>query len=96
MALRVYKYGEKVLRQKSQPVLLVTDELRRLSEEMLELMYDTMTFDFSSSCSNMLDVVIRDQLRPLLSTGEKVAPTVKAWKDKVSNSLITINTNMNA
>lgn len=41
MALRVYKYGEKVLRQKSQPVLLVTDELRRLSEEMLELMYDT-------------------------------------------------------
>ena len=66
------------------------------SKEMLELMYDTMTFDFSSSCSNMLDVVIRDQLRPLLSTGEKVAPTVKAWKDKVSNSLITINTNMNA
>ena len=41
MALRVYKYGEKVLRQKSQPVMVVTDELRVLADEMLELMYDT-------------------------------------------------------
>jgi peptide deformylase len=37
----VYKYGEKVLRQKSQPVMVVTDELRVLADEMLELMYDT-------------------------------------------------------
>lgn len=41
LALRVYKYGEPVLRMKSQPVAVVTDDLRRLTDEMLELMYDT-------------------------------------------------------
>ena len=64
---------------------------------MLELMYDTMTFDFSSTCSNMLaDVVIRDQLRPMLSTNDKVTATIDTWRSKVTNLLTTINTSMNA
>ena len=67
------------------------------SKEMLELMYDTMTFDFSSTCSNMLaDVVIRDQLRPMLSTNDKVTATIDTWRSKVTNLLTTINTSMNA
>ena len=39
MALRVYKYGEKVLREVSRPVSVVDDSLRSLADEMIELMH---------------------------------------------------------
>ncbi len=39
MILKVYKYGEKVLREKAEPVQFVTDELRRLADDMLETMH---------------------------------------------------------
>ena len=39
MALRVYKYGERVLREKARPVAAVDDKLRHLADEMLELMH---------------------------------------------------------
>ena len=39
MALKVYKYGEKVLREKSSPVLAVDDSMRALADEMLETMH---------------------------------------------------------
>lgn len=37
--LKLYKYGEKVLREKSVSVPVVTPELRTLAVEMLEVMY---------------------------------------------------------
>lgn len=40
MGLRIFKYGEKVLRQKSEPVAVVTDALRTLADEMVETMHD--------------------------------------------------------
>jgi len=40
LALRVYKYGEPVLREKSVPVAVVDDRLRKLAVEMLELMHE--------------------------------------------------------
>lgn len=39
MALKVYKYGEKVLREKTVPVLAVDEKLRALADEMLETMH---------------------------------------------------------
>lgn len=39
MVLKIFKYGEKVLREKGASVPLVTDELRRLSDDMLETMH---------------------------------------------------------
>ena len=39
MALKVYKYGEAVLRERAQPVAIVTDELRNLAEEMIDAMH---------------------------------------------------------
>jgi len=39
MILKVFKYGEKVLRDKAQPVALVDDGLRRLADDMLETMH---------------------------------------------------------
>ena len=39
MVLRVYKYGEKVLREKSVAVPAVTDELRRLADDMVDTMH---------------------------------------------------------
>ena len=39
MALKVFKYGEKVLREKATPVAFVSDALRRLADEMLETMH---------------------------------------------------------
>lgn len=39
MALKIFKYGEKVLREKSTPVPAVTDELKRLAGDMLDTMH---------------------------------------------------------
>jgi peptide deformylase len=39
MALKVYKYGEKVLREKAVAVPTVDEKLRRLADEMLETMH---------------------------------------------------------
>lgn len=38
MKLKVFKYGEKVLREKSVPVAMVDDSLRALADDMLETM----------------------------------------------------------
>ncbi len=38
MVLKIYKYGEKVLREKAQPVAVVDDALRRLANDMLDTM----------------------------------------------------------
>lgn len=39
MVLKVYKYGEKVLREKASPVAVVTDELRKVADDMIETMH---------------------------------------------------------
>jgi peptide deformylase len=39
-SLPIVKYGSKVLRQKTEPVKEVTDELQDLAEDMLDTMYD--------------------------------------------------------
>ena len=39
MALRVYKYGEAILREKATPVAVIDDGLRRLADEMIETMH---------------------------------------------------------
>lgn len=39
MTLRIVRYGEKVLREKAEPVPMVTDDLRRLAADMLETMH---------------------------------------------------------
>ena len=39
MKLKVYKYGEKVLRERAQPVVVVDDKLRKLAEDMVETMH---------------------------------------------------------
>jgi peptide deformylase len=39
MKLKVYQYGEKVLREKSVDVTMVTDELRKLADDMIETMH---------------------------------------------------------
>lgn len=41
LALRVYKYGEQVLRTSADPVGLVDDRLRRLTDEMLACLHKT-------------------------------------------------------
>ena len=39
MILKVFKYGEAVLREKSAPVAVVTDELRTLADDMIDTMH---------------------------------------------------------
>lgn len=41
MKLKVFKYGEKVLREKAMPVVVVDDKLRKLAEDMLETMHES-------------------------------------------------------
>ena len=40
LALRVYKYGEAILREKAVPVVLVDDRLRKLADDMVETMHE--------------------------------------------------------
>ena len=39
MKLKIYKYGEPVLREKSEPVAIVTDQLRSLAVDMISTMH---------------------------------------------------------
>ena len=39
MVLKLYKYGEKVLREKANPVAVVTDVQRKLADDMVETMH---------------------------------------------------------
>ena len=40
LALRVYKYGERILREKSEPVVVVDQQLRKLADDMVETMHE--------------------------------------------------------
>ena len=40
MKLKIYRYGEKVLREKAEPVTVVDDALRQLAGDMIETMHD--------------------------------------------------------
>lgn len=63
------------------------------SKEVLDLIFDTIQFDFSGTCSNIFSyVVIRDALRPLLSGNRNsVAGSTKSWKSRVVKELEAIN-----
>ena len=41
MKLKVYRYGEKVLREKAMPVVVVDDKLRKLAADMVETMHES-------------------------------------------------------
>ena len=67
------------------------------SKEILDLIYDTVYFDFSSTCANMLPIVTRDTLRGLLSdTSNTIASSTKTWQKSIKNGMIRINKNLAA
>ncbi len=59
------------------------------SSEVLDMIFDTLDFDFSSSCSNIFTgAVIRDNLRPLLSgKTNTIASVTKGWEKRYNNQL---------
>ena len=63
------------------------------SKEVLDMIFASLYFDFSSSCSNIFpSCVIRDNLRPILS-GQKntVASSTRSWKNTVERYLRKYN-----
>ena len=63
------------------------------SKEVLDMIFGTLYFDFSSSCSNIFPgCVIRDNLRPILS-GKKntVASSTRSWQKSVDRHLKRYN-----
>ena len=63
------------------------------SKEVLDTIFDTLYFDFSSTCSNIfVGCVIRDNLRPILS-GKKntVSSSTRSWQRQVERHLTTYN-----
>ena len=63
------------------------------SKEVLDMIFNTLYFDFSSSCSNIFtSCVIRDNLRPILS-GKKnnVSSSTRSWQRQVERHLTTYN-----
>lgn len=63
------------------------------SGEILDLIFDTIEFDFSSTCSNIFSsVVIRDSLRPLYSGKSNTASGVTSrWKSRIDKELKEYN-----
>ncbi|MBQ9779753.1 MAG: hypothetical protein IJW00_02295 [Clostridia bacterium] len=59
------------------------------SQEILDTIFNTLSFDFSSTCGNIVTgLVIRDQLRPLLSgTANKIVSTTKSWARSMERHL---------
>ena len=59
------------------------------SLEILGLIFDSLSFDFSSTCGNIVtSCVIRDQLRPVLSgKNNTVASKMNSWKRSMNRSL---------
>ncbi len=68
------------------------------SSEVLDMIYNSMYFDFSSSCSNIFtDCVVRDRLRPILSgSSNTVASSARTWQSAVSKGLANkVNKSLN-
>jgi hypothetical protein len=64
------------------------------SKEVLDMIFDTLYFDFSSTCSNVFtSCVIRDNLRPILSglNNRPVTSTTKSWQRTVEKHLVSYN-----
>jgi hypothetical protein len=61
------------------------------SQTILNLIFESLYFDFSSSCCNMLSTHTRDRLRPIFSGSSSGMSTIKAWKTPINNSLRRIN-----
>ena len=83
MKLKVYKYGEQVLREKATPVAVVDDNLRKLAEDMIETMHAAKgnfwdcTADYSQVNAKR-DMAkyrqyMKDQVRELLTNYGKIA-----------------------
>ncbi len=63
------------------------------SEEVLDVIFDTLRFDFSSSCSNIFtSCVLRDNLRPLLSgKTNTIASSTRSWERQIDKALNKLN-----
>ena len=63
------------------------------SQEILDTIFGTLSFDFSSTCGNIItSLVIRDTLRPLLSgSSNKIASTTKSWEKSMNRRLQQYN-----
>ena len=63
------------------------------SKEVLDMIFDTLYFDFSSTCSNIFTAcVIRDNLRPILSgRTNNVSSSTKSWQRAVERALTKYN-----
>jgi hypothetical protein len=59
------------------------------SNEVLDLIFDSLYFDFSSTCSDIFpNCEIRNNLRPLLSGDRNtIAASTKSWKRTVERKL---------
>ncbi len=66
------------------------------SKEMLDLIYSTLTFDFTGACSNIImnngGQSLRDALRPLFSgKSTKLGSTLTRWEKGTNNALGKVN-----
>ncbi len=63
------------------------------SKDVLDTIFDTLYFDFSSSCSNIFTAcVIRDNLRPLLSgTTNTISSATASWSRSIDKALQNYN-----
>lgn len=70
------------------------------SKEMLDLIYNSLTFDFSGACSNIImnngGQSLRDALRPLFSgKSTKMGSTLSKWERSTNKALEKVNNYLN-
>lgn len=66
------------------------------SEDILGIIFDSLYFDFSQSCSGVVGgTALRDSLRPIMSgKSNNVASQVKAWSKSMPKQLNRVNKNL--
>lgn len=59
------------------------------SQEILDTIFNTLSFDFSSTCGNIVSaLIIRDQLRPLMSgSSNRISSTFDSWSKLMNKYL---------
>ena len=59
------------------------------SQEILDTIFGTLSFDFSSTCGNIVtSLILRDTLRPILSgTSNKITSSARSWKRSMETHL---------
>lgn len=89
MILRLYKYGERILREKASPVAVVTDEQRKLAEDMVETMHNARGVGLAAEqvgctdCLCVIDIPVDCETAEDAAFNAPIPMPLKLWNPQI-------------